>query len=108
MSTLKVPKTIKILHKTYDVIERTNPTEMLNHPVYGTSNAVLNKIEWLRHEKESENVDTVIHEILHSIWNVFGLTDKDREEEIVTRLSLGLTTVMGDNKKLFQALLDAL
>lgn len=100
--------TIKILHKDYDLLERTEHTEILDTGSYGNHMPNLNKIEWVRHKHDSDNVDTIIHETFHALFLLFGITAKDTEEQIVTKLATGLTTVMKDNKPLFKILLDIL
>jgi hypothetical protein len=106
---MSLPTTVKILHKQYDLIERTDPTDQLNESSYGNHYPVLLKIEWMKHKKSSENVDTIIHELLHAIIHTLGFKDLFKnEEEAVTKLALGLTTVMGDNKKLIEELLKML
>lgn len=50
--------------------------------------------------QKRENV--FIHEVLHAIWDTFGLKSagftRDQEEQIVTALSNGLYQVVKDNK----------
>lgn len=47
-------------------------------------------------------IDTLIHEINHAIWNIFGLDDEEDEEKSVNTLSLGLMQVFRDNPKLYK------
>ena len=53
---------------------------------------------------DSEKVSTLIHEILHAIVHVFGIKfrDNEHEEDIVTSLSGGITTVLKDNPKFIE------
>jgi len=46
--------------------------------------------------------ETLLHEILHAIWQEFGLTvfKKLDEEQVVNATSIALTTVMMNNPKL--------
>lgn len=46
---------------------------------------------------------TILHEILHAIWTVWGLTDEEevKEERVITIFANGLATVMMDNPDLF-------
>lgn len=51
----------------------------------------------------------LVHEILHGIWEQWGIgEDGVGEEAAVNRASLGLTAVMRDNPGLIVALLEAL
>lgn len=110
MSAVKnnIPKTVKVLYKNYDLIQRQSTDEILSNGSYGTHYPVLSKIEWVKHSKPEDNVDTIIHELLHAVFDLFRIKENDTEEEIVTKLSTGMTTLMKDNKKLFYALLDML
>lgn len=56
-----------------------------------------------RHIKQQAIEQAFLHEILHGIWKDKGLHQsdlKDKEEQIVTALSLGLYQVLIDNKLL--------
>lgn len=54
---------------------------------------------------KGENVNsTLIHEIFHAIWNIFGLPPRPGEERAVTVLSNGWLTVLRDNPKLMELL----
>lgn len=105
---VKLINKVKILHATYDLKERTSPSEILDYNSYGNHIPLSRRIEYIQSEKSEDTVDTLIHEMLHAIYGMFGLTQKDTEDEIVSRLALGLTTIMKDNKKFFQQLLDML
>lgn len=44
-------------------------------------------------------VETLIHELLHAVWQQYGLKDldnSDMSERVVTSLALGMTQVMQD------------
>jgi hypothetical protein len=103
----KLPKTVKVLHKTYTLEKRDNDTEILHHGSYGNHYPTLVKIEYTEHEQASENVDTIVHELNHAILHVLNIKLKD-EESFVTLYSTGLVTVMKDNIKLFEQLLEML
>jgi hypothetical protein len=45
-------------------------------------------------------VDTVLHEINHAIYRIFGLREGDDEERIVGVMATGITQVLRDNPKL--------
>ena len=42
-------------------------------------------------------LDTLLHEISHAIYWVYGLEDKDKEERIVQIMATGWTQVFRDN-----------
>lgn len=41
--------------------------------------------------------DTIIHEVLHGLWQYHGLPQRPTEERAVTALAQGLATVFRDN-----------
>lgn len=43
------------------------------------------------------SAETMIHEILHAVWDTQGLGDNETEERIVTCFGLGLSQVIRDN-----------
>ena len=45
-------------------------------------------------------VDTIIHEIMHAIWDERGLGKKEPEERAIQALATGLTGVLQNNPKL--------
>ncbi len=45
-----------------------------------------------------KEADTVLHEVLHALWDAYGLREKkDSEERIVTALAAGLLNVLKAN-----------
>ena len=49
-----------------------------------------------------------IHELLHAIYSVMGITDKDNEERTVTQLGTGLAMVIHDNPALIKWIVSSL
>lgn len=46
--------------------------------------------------------DTFLHEVVHAVFDAFGLEEKaEREEPITRRLATGLCTIWKDNPKAF-------
>ena len=52
--------------------------------------------------------DTVLHEVLHAVWQVAGLSPKDSEERIVATLSTSLCGLIQRNEHLVDWLVAAL
>jgi hypothetical protein len=52
--------------------------------------------------------DTLIHEIMHVIWDAYEISHKDKEERIVRPLATGFAAVLHDNPKLARWILRAL
>lgn len=49
-----------------------------------------------RSQPQCQKVDTILHEILHAIWDVYALEEKDDEERMVTCTARGLTCIYRD------------
>ena len=49
---------------------------------------------------EQQEAETLLHEILHAIYAVFGVKGKDPEERVISQMSIGMATVFHDNPKL--------
>ena len=102
-----VPDTVKILHKVFKLKVR--------EPVFGDDK--LGEFDRVKSEINyvpllgSETVDTIIHELLHGVFSAFYLSnqmEQEEEEQIVSLLATGLTTIMKDNPTLFKSLQDML
>ena len=46
--------------------------------------------------KKNQQLDTILHEMMHAIWNITDLKDSDQEETTITRLATGLSTFFCD------------
>lgn len=53
-------------------------------------------------ETPRQEAETAIHEIMHAIYSVFGVRDKDQEERVVGLMSVGMASVIRDNPKLIE------
>ena len=53
-------------------------------------------------------LDTIIHEVIHGIHHVMGLTDGSSEEEFTRGGATGLLMVLRDNPDLLQFIIDVL
>lgn len=51
----------------------------------------------------SQVINTVVHELLHAVWNDYDLP-REHEEHIVTCMANGLCQVFRDNKELLKLL----
>jgi hypothetical protein len=54
-----------------------------------------------------EEADTVLHEIMHAVWEHMDIGHRRVEESVVRKLATGLTQVFQDNPALVQYLVDA-
>lgn len=64
----------------------------------------LNKcvIQMAKGYPKKTTADTFLHELIHAVNHVMGITDATTEEESTTRLSTGLCTVWKHNPKVFE------
>jgi uncharacterized protein YpmB len=65
---------------------------------FGECNPDERKIVLKQNQSTEQKADTLIHEINHAIWEMMDISDKDREETTVKRLSTGLTSVLRDER----------
>lgn len=57
---------------------------------------------------EKQRVETLLHELLHAVWNERCVAAKDGEEKIITKMSIGLAALIRDNPELFESIIRAL
>ena len=50
--------------------------------------------------------ESILHEILHALYWVFDLKDKEKEERVISCLSTGLLSIFRDNPKFALWLVD--
>lgn len=89
---MKMPERIKIGYKVY-MIESAKPNLSVED-YYGTINYGEEKIYLRDSNSEEQNVQTLIHEVLHGISEFYLL---GMEEKEVALLSNALYTVLKDN-----------
>ena len=55
-----------------------------------------------------QEAETLLHELLHAIYEVMGVRSKDGEERIISQMSLGMASVIRDNPTLIDWLKEKL
>lgn len=103
----QLPDTIRILHKKY-TLNRNGGAKLALKGRLGEIDFQDNEINFLDLGC-SDTADTLIHEMLHGLWNVFDIGDDEdnpHEEHLVTVLATGIVTIMKDNPDLFRVLQD--
>jgi Zn-dependent peptidase ImmA (M78 family) len=83
------PAKIRIIGTDYQFVW----SEVL-HNAAGLCDAAKEKIFILNGQTPTEEVDTVLHEVMHAIEHKMGL---DHNEEYIRRLATGLVAVFKDN-----------
>lgn len=89
---------------TIDHLEGKDRTDFLG--TFSSGNMTIS----LRDQYVSEQVraETLLHEILHAVYQVFDVKPKDGEERTVHGLSIGLACVIRDNPDLMAWMMGAL
>lgn len=104
-----LPDSVKVLHRDFRLVEKS-VTDFATDGKLGSANMVKAEIQFLD-TNDTDTVDTLVHEVLHTICHMFDLDfegDVD-EEHVVRAMSTGLVTIMRDNPGFFptlQAILD--
>lgn len=92
---MQLPKAIKVGPFTYQVREWNGGGD---HGACDSDELVIS----VDSTKPTEQIkNTLLHEILHAVWYVWGL-NKPNEEAAVNALANGLQTVFRDNPKLIE------
>ena len=103
---IKLPKSIKVGCYTYVLKEWcSSKTALSDHGGCDHANLEIG-VDVSRAPEQTAN--TLIHEILHAIWHVWGIEKGDSEERIVNKAANGLQAVLNENGELRQTLLQTL
>ena len=95
---MKLPKRVKIGHVTYRIVPLEDPDRA--PVVYGLymGNDCIIKIDVTRDTQIVR--DTLLHEIMHGIWQLYAIDDEDLQERTICTMATGLTQVFADNPKI--------
>lgn len=92
----QIPEEVYIGPYTYKVIVE-NETWFNKHGVYGLMDRRDMTLSVYLGPDFPTVFDTLLHECLHSMWDMMHLDDSDAEEATVSRLSTALTMFFRDN-----------
>lgn len=95
---ITIPESVRIMGRTYDIV--VHEVDPFDASKLGTFDAQRMRINILDGQEPIEEVDTVLHEILHALCYLLVLDLGDQEEAVVCRLSTGLVAVLQDNPEL--------
>lgn len=94
---MKPPTIIRLMGRNYEV-------EMVDDPFdsnkVGTFESQQMRINLKTGQKPVEEVDTLLHEVLHALCYLLYLDLGHREEEVVCKLATGLVAAFQDNPTL--------
>jgi hypothetical protein len=103
---MKTPASVRIGPFDYRFVEM-DETDGQAH--YGSYSSERQEIR-LRKQFASpaQWAETVLHEILHGIWDDRSINSKEGEEQVVRKSALGLASVIRHNQVLFAEIAKAL
>jgi hypothetical protein len=100
----QVPGTVKVGAVDYRILlEGADPDE------YGACDTATQIIHLSKNQTAQNVSDTLLHEIMHAIWNESGIfmNKKPNEETIVRTMSTWVRMVLRDNPDVASFILDA-
>ena len=99
-----MPASIKLGYRTIDLVAKDMPDDF-GEFVHGE-----NKIFYSNKVTPPELTNTILHELLHAIWQdrVSELVSDKKEETIVNALANGLMTLLCDNPDMLKFLTNGM
>lgn len=94
-----VPTTIRVGWADYRV-EQWPTADAVGARMYGQACHASKVIRIDERLDAHQAAETMIHEVLHTVYTLWAIDDKDDEERTVSALSHGVTQVWRDNPKL--------
>jgi Zn-dependent peptidase ImmA (M78 family) len=101
-----IPKKIKIGYQTYDVLLVPELNNDRGHSLFGQHSFKDHSIKIWNQCSPVQRKATLVHELLHSLFDMYYPLNSQDEEPIVEALSNGLVTALQDNKNLRNYLCD--
>lgn len=92
------PKILRVMGRAYTIVFEKEAT--FKSSAAGLCDNQKMIITILDDQHTAEEIDTVIHELLHAIWHHMSMGEHPPEEEVLVRkMAGGLTQVLLDNKQ---------
>lgn len=91
-----LPPFVKVGYRRYKIVE-WNPSQAVSADRYGECDHTMHEIRLTLMHGWTKAANTLLHEILHAVWAMQALHDKDEEERYVTSFANGLCSVWSDN-----------
>ena len=95
------PTSVRIGHFDYRV-EDWNSDKASLASRYGECSHLEKVIRVARHHGPRQAAETLLHEMLHAIWNQWVIEDSDPEERVVNTLTGALCSAWRDNPEAFE------
>jgi len=99
-----LPKTVKVGPYVYK-IEKWDAMAARDADKHGECDTAMHIIRVDATYSEAAVKNTLLHEILHAVWNAWGLGDSEEEEKAVNNMANGLQAVLNDNPGLIKFLI---
>lgn len=87
----KRPESVRILGRDFSV------TYDLDNGNYGRCDQMMCEIEVMDGLPPVEERDTVLHEIMHGVWDKMDIGNHRVEEHVIRKMATGLIQVLQDN-----------
>ncbi len=100
MDEIVLPASVKVGWKTF-AIESWPPHEAHENRRYGETRHQTRKIMVITDYGALQAAETLIHEILHTIYDIWDIKDEDDEERTVHSIAAGLASVGHNNPEVF-------
>lgn len=89
---------MRVGFRTYDVEKWGHSIpHHVEHSVVGEHNGTANTIKIVVSQPPREIANTVIHELLHAVCDVYGIDLGDKEEPVVNTMANGITDIFRAN-----------
>lgn len=96
---MKLPNKIKVGYLTFKIKYMSKKDATIDK-IYGDCDISNRIIRVCKGYGVDHTRSTLLHEIMHAIYFVNHIEDKDKEEKVVSKLSVGFYQVIQDNPKL--------
>lgn len=92
---MKLPSEVYVIGHRYS-IEEMDEHSATDSNIYGHCSNHSRKIKVYCNGGGSIARDTLLHEVLHAVWNLMGLEKEDEEERIVNSTSTAIIGIIDD------------
>lgn len=99
-------KKLKVSYREYSIEQKDEVLEEAQ--AAARVDKYKHKIEYSANYPDTEVVDSLLHEVLHVLWDLHIKEDEAEEEKAVTMLAHGLTALIKDNPKFIKELMELL
>ena len=96
MSDVNLPKSIRGGYRDFTIVE-WNSREAVSASRYGECDKMQAIIRVDTQWGQVKAANTLLHEVMHAVYDISKLQDDDKEERIVAAISSQLTQVWRDN-----------